>query len=151
MTDAASVNSRTRILIVDDNRSGLIARKSVLQEMGHEVAISQTARGALDLFQAEPFDIVITDFRMPNSNGLELIRDLRAVRPEVPIILISGFTDALGLDEETTGADAVIQKSHTEVQQLVRAVSRLLRKAQKKPARSQAASVSTRKRGAGNV
>ena len=151
MTEAASANSRTRILIVDDNRAGLIARKSVLQEMGHDVAISQTAGGALDLFQAEPFDIVITDFRMPNSSGVELIRDLRAVRPAVPIILISGFTDALGLDEETTGADAVIQKSHTEVQQLVRAVNRLLRKAQKKPARSQSADGAARKRSTGNV
>lgn len=137
MTEASAGNSRTRILIVDDNRQGLIARQHVLRESGHDVSISETAREALDRFQRETFDLVITDFKMPASSGVELIQDLRKLKPEVPIILISGFSDALGLDEETTGADAVIQKSHTEVQQLLRAVSRLLRKAQKKPPRSQ--------------
>ena len=149
MTEASAGNSRTRILIVDDNRQGLIARQHVLRESGHDVAICETAREALDRFQRESFDLVITDFKMPASSGVDLIRDLRSLKPEVPIILISGFSDALGLDEETTGADAVIQKSHTEVQQLLRAVSRLLRKAQKKPPRSQppTAPVPARKKG----
>jgi FixJ family two-component response regulator len=75
---------------------------------------------------------------MPQMTGIDLIRDLRAVNPEVPIVLISGFTDALGLDEETTGADAVIQKNHSEVQTLVRTVTRLLnRSTKKKPAKKQ--------------
>lgn len=138
MTEAGAANSRTRILIVDDNREGLIARRHVLHELGNEVAISQSSSDALELFRKEAFDLVITDLRMPSGSGLDLIREMRALRPEVPIVLISGFTDALGLDEETTGADAVIQKSATEIPQLVRAVNRLLRKTQKKPARSQA-------------
>src|SRR5579884_1615426 len=128
MTEAASGISRTKILIVDDNRMGLMARKHVLEEIGHEVAIAQNAQDALDLFRKSPFDMVITDLRMPQGSGLDLIRDLRAVTPEVPIVLISGFTEALGLDEQTTGADAVIQKSHSEVPQLLRAVNRLLKK-----------------------
>ena len=129
----ASGSPGTRILIVDDNRQGLIARRHVLQELGHEVAICQDMKEALARFQQEPFDMVITDFKMPSGNGVDLIRKVRGLKPEVPIILISGFSDALGLDEETTGADAVIQKSSTEVPQLVRAVNRLLKKAQKKP------------------
>ena len=138
MTDAATATSRARILIVDDNRMGLIARKHVLEEVGHAVAIAQNAYEALNRFRSEHYDIVVTDFRMPQMSGVDLIRDLRAVNPDVPIVLISGFTDALGLDEETTGADAVIQKSHAEVHHLVRTVSRLLNKAaRKKPARKQ--------------
>jgi CheY-like chemotaxis protein len=138
MTEAAAATSRGRILIVDDNRMGLVARKHVLEEVGHEVAIVQNAHEALARFRAEAYDVVVTDFRMPQMNGVDLIRDLRVVNPDVPIVLISGFTDALGLDEETTGADAVIQKSHSEVPQLLRAVSRLLNKsAKKKPAKKQ--------------
>jgi hypothetical protein len=56
------------------------------------------------------------------------------------VILISGFTDTLGLNENNTGADIVIQKSSHEVGQLIRAVNRLLRKQNqpsKKPASSQ--------------
>lgn len=138
MTEAATATSKARILIVDDNRMGLVARKQVLEEVGHEVAIAQNAHDALARFRAEPYDLVVTDFRMPQMTGIDLIRDLRIIKPEVSIVLISGFTDALGLDEETTGADAVIQKSHAEVPQLVRAVSRLLNKsAKKKPATKQ--------------
>jgi hypothetical protein len=56
----------------------------------------------------------------------------------VPVILISEFVDALGLNEENTGADAVIQKSANEVSHLIRAVGRLLRrKPAKKPAQSE--------------
>ena len=132
MNEAAAASARARILIVDDNRMGLVARKHVLEEVGHEVAIAQSPHEALARFQSEAYDIVVTDFRMPQMSGVDLIRDLRAVNPKVPIVLISGFTDALGLDEETTGADAVIQKSHSEVPQLVRAVSRLLNRTGKK-------------------
>lgn len=142
MTEAASATSRTRILIVDDNRMGLIARRQVLEEVGHEVGIVQSAREAIDRFQLEHFDLVITDLKMPQVSGLELIRELRQLTPEVPIVLISGFSEALGLDEHNTGADAVIQKSHTEIPQLLRTVSRLLRKSAKKPPGKVRASVS---------
>jgi CheY-like chemotaxis protein len=68
-------------------------------------------------------------------DGLELIGRLRKQTPDIPIVLISGFVDTLGLNEATTGADSVIQKSANEVTHLVRAVNRLLRKkASKKPA-----------------
>ena len=72
---------------------------------------------------------------MPRMDGLELIVRLRMERPEILIVLVSGFVDTLGLNEAITGADAVIQKSANEVTHLVRAVNRLLRrKPSKKPA-----------------
>jgi CheY-like chemotaxis protein len=79
---------------------------------------------------------------MPKMNGIELIARLRKLHPATAVILISGFTDTLGLDEAGTGADVVLQKSNNEVTQLIRAVNRLLRKQQqppKKPTGSQAA------------
>jgi hypothetical protein len=57
---------------------------------------------------------------------------------------VSGFTDTLGLDEASTGADIVLQKSNNEVPQLIRAVNRLLRK-QQTPLKKSAASQSTSK------
>jgi len=116
---------------------GLIARKHVLEEAGYEVSIVSTPDEAMERFERERFDIVITDFRMPRVNGIDLIRAMRKLKPNVRMVLISGFTDALGLDEETTGADAVLQKNHLEVSQLVRVVNRLLRKAPKKPPSSE--------------
>lgn len=132
------------ILLVDDNANGLAARKSVLQEMGHRITIASCGATALEQVEQHNFDLVVTDYKMPRMDGLELIRRLRKQAPGLPIILISGYTDALGLNEELTGADAVLQKSASEVSHLVRAVNRLLRSrpAGKKPPASKQSGVS---------
>ena len=113
---------------MDDNLNGLTARRTVLQELGHKVTAASSGADALEQFAHQKFDLVITDYKMPRMDGLELIGEIRARTPEMPIILVSGFVDALGLSEETTGADAVIQKSAHEVTHLTRAVARLLRR-----------------------
>jgi CheY-like chemotaxis protein len=126
--------------MVDDNAHGLSARRCVLEELGHRISQASSGADALDLFTPQKFDLVITDYRMPRMNGIELIAHLREQAPDLPIILISGFVDALGLSEATTGADVVIQKSANEVSHLIRSVARLLRrKPVRKGAGSQAA------------
>lgn len=123
-----------RILIVDDNKMGLSARRSVLEAVGHTVTTAPSGVEALELFNAGGhFDLVVTDFKMPKMTGVELIAEIRKITPTLPIILISGFTDTLGLNETNTLADAVLQKSSNEVTQLMRTVSKLLNKAQRKP------------------
>ena len=122
--------------MVDDNAHGLSARRSVLEELGYRIATAASAADALDQFHSQTFDLVVTDYKMPRMDGVELIARLRKHAPGLPVILISGFVDALGLNEDNTGADAVIQKSANEVSHLVRSVGRLLRKppAKKPPA-----------------
>jgi CheY-like chemotaxis protein len=128
-----------KILVVDDNANGLAARRSVLEELGHKITTAPSGAEAYVLFQEQKFDLLVTDYKMPRMDGLELISRVRTLRPELPVILISGFADTLGLDEESTGADAVIQKSANEVSHLLRAVNRLMRKkaAPRKPAGAQ--------------
>jgi CheY-like chemotaxis protein len=143
MANSPSQNPCGRILLVDDNSLGLAARRSVLEELGHKVMTSGAAAEALELCGKHTFDVVVTDYKMPKMNGVELIGRLRKLHPATSVILISGFTDTLGLDEAGTGADIVLQKSNNEVPQLIRAVNRLLRKQQlppKKQAASQAGS-----------
>ena len=123
-----------RILVIDDNDHGLRARKGVLEEMGYCVTTAKCAETGLELYLAERFDAVVTDFRMPGMNGAELIAHIREHDPRARIVLISGFTQPLGLTEENTGADVVLSKSNREVTQLTRAVARLLsRTAPRKP------------------
>jgi CheY-like chemotaxis protein len=143
MANSPSSNPCGRILLVDDNCLGLAARRSVLQELGHQVSTSANGVEALELCGKQGFDVVVTDYKMPKMNGVELIVRLRKLHPATSVILISGFTDTLGLDETSTGADVVLQKSNNEVSQLIRAVNRLLRKqhlAPKKPTGSQPSS-----------
>lgn len=129
-TNAAAI----RLLLVDDHPAGLAARKSVLKELGFAITTASSAEVALEKFQVEPFPLVVTDYKLPGKTGVDLIAGIRALAPETRIVLISGFVDALGLTEKSTGADAVLAKSANEVSQLIRAVGRLTRRAvAKKP------------------
>ena len=124
-----------RILLIDDNRHGLVARRMVLQERGHRVTACSSPEEALAAFDNAEFDLIVTDYRMPNMCGIELIKVIRQKRPSMPIILISGMVGVLGLNEDNTGADEVVAKDGNEVSQITRAVERLLRRSRaKKPA-----------------
>jgi len=120
-------SAKPQILLVDDNKLGLSARQSVLDELGYAVTTACNSEDALERFSEGSFDLVVTDYKMPKMHGIELIANLRKLSPDTPLILISGFVDALGLTEASTGADAVIQKSSNEVTHLVRAVNKILR------------------------
>jgi CheY-like chemotaxis protein len=124
------------ILLVDDNRQGLIARKSLLQELGCSVSTATSGDEALNLFRNKKFDIVVTDYKMPRMDGIELIKRIRDLPSSARIILLSGFVEPLGLTEATTGADVVISKSAGEVGHLTRSVKRLLHQPPSKPAAS---------------
>ena len=124
------------ILLVDDNRDGVIARRSVLEELGYRVVTAGCGLDALHLHEQRNPDLVITDYRMSPMDGLELIAHLRSRGCEKPIILLSGFAETLGMRSENTGADVVIQKSANEVANLIRYTKRLLL-TPKKPAGSQ--------------
>ncbi len=126
-----------QILLVDDNEMGLTARKTLLEEQGYSVTMATSGEAALEMLRRSPFDLVITDFRMPGMNGIELIRQIREERPQIPVILLSGFVQSLGLNEQATGADAVLAKSANEVTQLLRTVAKLLRRTRRKPSGSQ--------------
>jgi CheY-like chemotaxis protein len=114
--------------LVDDNANGLAARRTVLEELGYRIVTASSGTEALEHFAAHKFDLVVTDYKMPRMDGLELISRLRKQSPNLPVVLISGFVDALGMNEASTGADVVIQKSANEVSHMVRSISRLLRR-----------------------
>jgi CheY-like chemotaxis protein len=148
MRSSSSEPSAVRsILLVDDHALGLAARKSVLQEAGYRVVTASCAAEALERFGSESFDLLVTDYRMPRMNGIELIQKVRAEGYQLPVVLMSGVANALGLNEANTGADVVIQKSANEVAHLLRAAERLLkRKAPRKPAASERPSLKTRRK-----
>src|SRR6202158_3545066 len=84
------------LLLVDDNPHGLIARRTVLEELGYVVHTCSCGDEGLKLLTSNKVDLVITDFRMPNMDGVELIARMRQLRNDLPIILLSGFVEPLG-------------------------------------------------------
>jgi two-component system aerobic respiration control sensor histidine kinase ArcB len=139
-------NSLPHILLVEDNRDGLLVRRSLLEELGCRVEVAVDGEEGLKLFESSTFDVVVVDYRMPRMGGVEMIARVRAVDANARIILLSAFVEPLGLNEENTGADAVIAKNAAEPTHLARWVKRLLNRAplRKPPARQKGAAPKVR-------
>jgi CheY-like chemotaxis protein len=121
------------ILLVDDHADGLAARRSVLEELGYTVVTAGSGPDALEQAGKRAFDLVIADHKMLPMSGVELIARLRQRDFRKPIILLSGFVECLGLSEQATGADLVIQKSANEIARLIRSAQWLLGVPKKPP------------------
>ena len=72
----------------------------MLGRLGYEVTATTDASEALSIFSREPerFHLVITDYTMPNVTGVDLAKRLIRIRPDVPIILCTGYTDMISRD-----------------------------------------------------
>jgi CheY-like chemotaxis protein len=86
---------RQNILVVDDEEMALILMKRVLSDAGFRVVTAQSGFDCLDLFRSRPhsFDLVLLDLTMPFMNGEETFARLHQIRPDVPIVLCTGFID----------------------------------------------------------
>jgi len=86
-----------RILFIDDEKTLVDLGKGMLESLGYSVTIKTNSLEALETFLAEPdaFDLVITDVTMPAMTGIELAKELMAIRPDIPIILCTGFSELI--------------------------------------------------------
>ena len=116
-----------RILLVDDEQAVVDALGPMLSLLGYRVTPMGGSLAALDLFRAGPdfFDLVITDLAMPNMTGADLAAEMLRIRPELPVILCTGFSEEL--NEKTAlamGIAAFVNKpfSMAEIAGLIRRV-----------------------------
>jgi CheY-like chemotaxis protein len=87
-----------RILVIDDEEGIRRAVRTVLERAGYRVREALGGLDALRLWQEEESDLVITDIHMPGMNGLEMIRELHAISPQLPIIAVSGSGEMASRD-----------------------------------------------------
>ena len=78
------------VLCVDDELVGLSVRKALLERAGYKVLTAPNGPEGLALFQREPVDVVVLDYFMPGMRGPEVALQMRASKPTVPILLLSG-------------------------------------------------------------
>ena len=79
-----------KVLLIEDDPGIVVSLRRVLAEEGHEVLVETRGDTGLTRARDQPWDVVITDMRLPGRGGLELIRELHAAKPRLPIILITG-------------------------------------------------------------
>lgn len=117
-----------RILIIDDDDTlrGIIVKS--LTHAGHEVTHTNNGRKGVELFRAQPTDLVITDMVMPEQEGMETIKILHRDFPDLRIIAMSGGLDGSQLYLDLTrrlGAAYTLEKPFT-LQQLKEAIATVL-------------------------
>ncbi len=87
--------------------------RMALQDLGYTVTSTTSSHKALEVFRSRPeeFDVVITDLIMPDMTGLELAREVLHLRPDIPFILITGYSEATSPDEaEKSGIRKFLMK-----------------------------------------
>jgi two-component system response regulator AtoC len=105
-----------RLLVVDDDAESCAVVAEAMRTEGHEVSTAQGGQAALRLAETRVFDVVISDIRMPDLNGLDLMRDLRQIHPDISVILMTAFgTVEAALEAIKAGAyDYVSKPLHIE-------------------------------------
>ncbi len=91
--EQAFSSGNERVLVVDDEPSVLESTKFMLQQLGYQVTACASANEALDCFSADPgkYDLVLSDMTMPRTSGVELLRHVRKLRSDIPVLLMTGF------------------------------------------------------------
>ena len=105
-----------RILFIDDEEMLADLGQNLLEMIGYTVTVTLNSLEALDIFRSDPqaFDLVITDMTMPGLTGKELARELIAVRPDIPIIICTGFSEQINEKQaRETGIRGYIMKPYT--------------------------------------
>lgn len=100
-----------KILVVDDEPFVCDAVKMMLEFDGHKVVAAANGKNALELFDREPFDVVITDYKMPGMTGDELALALKARVPDQPIIMLTAHAEMIKTEAvPLTGVDQLVSK-----------------------------------------
>ncbi len=123
-----------RILLVDDEPSIVKMQKLMIQRLGYTVATQNSSMEALESFRADPgsFDLIITDMTMPGMTGDRLAAEVKKIRPDIPVILCTGFSEKVNLK---TAKDIMIDgflMKPVDKEKMVKMIRNVLDEAKKK-------------------
>lgn len=108
---SAPITGRARVLVVDDEPAirDLLSKTLALAE--YEVDLAPDGKTALERLRIVPYDLLITDLRMPGVDGLTVIREGRRLRPDLPVIIITGYSsEASAIEAVNLGVSGYLTK-----------------------------------------
>jgi CheY-like chemotaxis protein len=127
---------KEKILLVDDEQILAEVGKELLESLGYQVISRTGSIEALEVFRSQPdnFDLVVTDQTMPNMTGVQLAGELKNIRPDIPVILCTGFSENINEENFTSkGISSFLMKPIT-IDGISRAIRQVLDKGRSKPA-----------------
>jgi DNA-binding response OmpR family regulator len=114
-TQRAEALHHQHVLIVEDEVNLAKGLAMVMRDEGYDVDLSDTGRGALDKFDHERFDLLVTDLRLPDIDGMDVIRYARNNRPLTKVVVITGYPSVTtALQAVKMGASDYLRKPFTE-------------------------------------
>ncbi|MGH7392411.1 MAG: response regulator [Candidatus Rokuibacteriota bacterium] len=121
----APVSDRPTVLVVDDD-STLLATLADMLGRGFRVVTAASGADAIATFKTTPVDVVVTDLAMPGMNGLQVARQCKAIRPSVPVLMVTAWESLVGPEDAAAhGIDGILTKP-VRAAALVRAIQGLL-------------------------
>jgi len=126
------------VLVVDDEAVLGTAVGKMLERLGYRASVFRSSVEALTDFRLNPsaYAAVITDYTMPGLTGIELIREIRSIRPGLPVILASGSSGPLSPDEVRAAGVSEFQAKPLSFATLARTMQRILAKPHANPSGS---------------
>jgi PAS domain S-box-containing protein len=119
---------KERILFIDDEEALAELGADMLTDLGYAVTPVTDGRQALALFRLDPgeFDLVITDHTIPGLTGVQIATEMLTLRPDIPIILCTGFSASIPLDRTTEAGIRLVLRKPLTRQELARAIRTVL-------------------------
>ena len=115
------------LLIVDDEKPTREGLRAALEER-YDVYIAEDAKAALNLLESENFDVMLTDFRLPNEDGMKLIARAKSLaKPPICILMTAYGSEELAVDAMKRGADDYIAKGRLQIDELEMRIARALK------------------------
>ena len=111
------------VLCVDDEQLQLQLRRLLLESAGFAVLQARDAKTAMDIFRSQPVDAVVMDYWLCGTNGTALAEEMKRLRPQTPIVMLSGFSSLPG---EGLIVDAWLRKAEVRPEDLINEVRRLI-------------------------
>ncbi len=119
------MGQRLKVLVVDDNVDLCRNIADILELKGYEIACVYDATQAIDEYLQQSFDMVIMDIKMPGINGLEALKVLKQINPQVIVILITAFADDLLFKEDIESSSYTVFRKPIDVDKLIDLLERL--------------------------
>ncbi|MFA5059666.1 MAG: response regulator [Candidatus Omnitrophota bacterium] len=105
------MNEKLKILVVDDKKVIGDLFDFTLGYSGHKICVMDSANAALEILRSESFDVVFLDIVMPEQDGIDTLKNIKAIAPNLPIVMMSGYSvDEKRRKAEELGAIACLKK-----------------------------------------
>jgi len=115
-----------KILIVDDEENSRIGLSKILTKSGYEVLTAENGRQALDTIKQEDCSLVITDMKMPEMDGIQLLREIKQYNPDIGVIIVTAYGEVDSyLESMNLGAFEYLNKP-IKVDELKKVISKVL-------------------------